>query len=143
MLRLTLALAILAPGLARAAWHEHWIATSTTAMSITGDIMLFDDRMVFSTGASLPIKKINNIAFTDDIGALGPATVYQISTPADPVLLRGNRICGKAIDYVVIWRPKPSSPGQAAERAFAAYSGAAPGPTTDKACGTFRYEIAK
>ncbi len=143
MIRVAITLALLAPGMAHAEWQERWTATSTTAMSITGDVTLLSDRMVFATGKSLPISKVKNITFTDDIGEVGPATIYKVTSPADPILLNGNQLCGKAVTYVVIWRPKPFVPRGPAERALAAYSGSEPGTTANDSCGTFRYEIVK
>jgi hypothetical protein len=140
---LTLALA----GFTLGAEGEHWIATSTSAISITGDVTVRPDRIVFSTGASLAIRRVRSTAFTDDLGVTARATVYRVANPADPVLLHRNRICGEMtalpIRYVVMWNSKPDSPRAGEGRAFAAYSGRTePRADTERACAVFRYETA-
>ena len=106
---------------------ERWTATSRTAEAITGNITLRSDQIIVAGGKSLPIKMLKDVSFTDDIGKTAPATIYQIVTPADPVLSGGNRICGgpKAgapVQFIIIWHTQPISPGEGAGRAFAAYS---------------------
>ncbi|MFD1381500.1 hypothetical protein [Fodinicurvata halophila] len=76
-------LLLAATQVAQADSHD-WIATSTTAMAITGDISVEDDRIVFQNGAAL------------ELGALGPDRpgLYRVSSSQNPVLLNGNRLCG-------------------------------------------------
>ena len=132
-----------------AGWSEKWTATSTTAMSITGDVVLQTNKIVFAGGKSLPIVKSRNVSFADDMGKILPATIYRIPVPADLSLLNGNRICGGGnsavpVTYIVIWHTKPIMPGDVAGRSFAAYSGPnEPRPSAAGACGTFSYEPAK
>jgi hypothetical protein len=147
--RVVLAATLLAkPALARG-WSEHWSATSNTATSITGDVTLRSNAIVFADGKSLPFKKLENVSFTDDLGKTVPATIYQITKPADPVLLRGNRICGGGataipVTYIAIWHTQPIMPGEGVGREFAAYSSPTPpGPSTNGACGTYLYDLVK
>jgi hypothetical protein len=125
---------------------EHWIATSTAAISITGDLTVRPDRIVFSNGASLPIRRLRSTAFKDELGLTVRATVYRVTRPADPVLLRGNHLCGGTpavpVSYVVLWDSKPVMPGAGDGRAFAAYSGRTEPPANaERACAVLRYEI--
>jgi hypothetical protein len=127
---------------------EHWIATSTSAISITGDVTVRPDRIVFANGGSLPVRRVRTVAFTDDLGLIERATVYRVPNPADPVLLHRNRICGEKtavpIRYVVMWNSKPNSRRAGEGRALAAYSGRTEPPAnTGRACAVFRYEIEK
>jgi hypothetical protein len=106
------------------------------------------DRIVFSNGASLPIRRVRSTAFTDELGVPVRATVYRVTNPADPVLLRGNRICGgntpAPIGYVVMWNSKPVAPGARDGRAFAAYSGRTEPPANAaRACAVLRYEAGR
>lgn len=127
---------------------ERWTATSTAAIAITGDVTVRADRLVFSTGASLPIRMVRKLSYTDDAGVTGPATLFRVLKPADPVLLHGNRVCGgspgASIAYLVAWRSAPIVPGERPGRAFAAYSGRTePAPNAKAACAVLRYEVAK
>ncbi|SDB31984.1 hypothetical protein [Bauldia litoralis] len=61
-----------------------WVAASTTAMSITGDIEVSADKIVFETGASLGLKPVE-----------GEAHLFTLASATDnPVLLNGNTLCG-------------------------------------------------
>lgn len=69
-----------APAMAAAA---KWSAVSTTAMSITGDIEVSDDRITFQTGASFGLRPV-----------AGNPRLFTLDPPDDnPVLLNGNRLC--------------------------------------------------
>jgi hypothetical protein len=145
---MAVAICAASPALA-AGWSEHWTATSNTASSVTGNVTLETSRIVFSGGKSLPIVKDKNVSFSDDTGSTLPATIYRVSAPADPSLLRGNRICGGGpnaipVTYIAIWHTKPIMSGQPEGRAFAAYSGAdEPPPSTKGACATYFYDVTK
>jgi hypothetical protein len=74
------------------------------------------------------------------------ATIYRVTEPANPVLLRGSRLCGngRPIRAIAVWQPPPignAAPGQG--RSLAAFSGAAPpkGAEDPGSCGTFQYEL--
>jgi hypothetical protein len=124
---------------------EHWTATSTTASAITGNITLEANRIVFSSGGSLPIARIKNGTVDDGMGKKVPASLYRVTTPADPSLKGGNQLCGNGpVTYIAIWHVKPIMPTDAEGRAFAAYTGAAePPPNAGAGCGTFLYELGK
>ena len=66
----------------------HLTATSTTAMSITGNIVLAPDRIVFQNGASLHLVLVRQVPdFADDLGKVA-ATLYRLDPPGNPVLKR-------------------------------------------------------
>ncbi len=131
------------PGVA-AGWSEHWTATSNTAVSITGDVTLYGDHMEFAGGKTLPIHKVRNLPIADPAGFKGLATLYRVAPPADPVLLRGNQICGRGpVTYVIIWHTQPIMPGDKPGRAFAAYSGQTEPSDIGEPCGTFYYSYGK
>lgn len=61
-----------------------WVAASTTAMSITGDIEVSEDKIVFQTGASFDLKPVE-----------GEAQLFTVeSATENPVLLNDNYLCG-------------------------------------------------
>jgi hypothetical protein len=61
-----------------------WTAISTTAMGITGDIVLAEDRITFANGESLSIASVSGAA----------AGIFRVDPPQNPVLLQGNTLCG-------------------------------------------------
>ena len=75
---------------------SNWTATSTASMSITGDITIFDDRIVFGNKAEISIVPVGP----------GSPDVYRVDPPADPVLANGNRLCSEetAPTFIVLGR---------------------------------------
>lgn len=73
---------------------EDYEATSKTAMAITGDISMDDFAITFANGKSLKFDELVSDSFVVGGETVG-ASVYSVKTPADPVLLNGNRLCGE------------------------------------------------
>lgn len=125
---------------------ERWVASSTTALSITGDLQVSGRQLVFGNGTTIAVTAAgSHVDFTDQ-GEHVRATVLRLQAPADVVLLNHNRLCGTAAKprsatHVVLWRPEPLSAGEA-PRAMAAFSGErAPTTTSDPSlCGVFYFE---
>ena len=147
-LAVLLLLAGVAPG--SAAWAaeagERWVAASNTASSITGDVRFSSGRIRFANGASLELASVSPLPRFRANGETVAAMAYRVVTPADPLLLNGNRLCGgpdkpQKVTFIVVWGPR-KLPGDAAPRSFAAFSGAQPTAGTGDAgaCGTFNYD---
>lgn len=82
---------------------ETLLATSTTAMAITGDVEMDDFSMVFADGTRLDFDELVGDSFVVD-GEIVNASVYSVAAPMDPVLLNGNRLCGSGpVTYVASW----------------------------------------
>ena len=82
---------------------EDLVAVSNTAMSITGDVTMDDFGITFENGKKLAFDELVADSFTVD-GKSVPASLYSVKTPADPVLLNGNRLCGEGkVTYVASW----------------------------------------
>lgn len=134
------------PGSLPAPEPEVWDPASTTAMAITGRVTLAPDRITFGNRASLPLEPAGEVpGFLAD-GQRVTATLYRVTEPGNPVLLRGSRLCadGRPIRAIAVWQPPPignAPPGQG--RSLAAFSGAAAPKGTDDPgnCGTFHYEL--
>ena len=139
-------LAFLTAGPAAAQEPPAWEPVSTTAMAITGRITLAPDRLTFANRAALLLEPAGDIPGFLAEGQRVTATAYRVTEPANPVLLRGSRICGngQAVRLILVWQPPPIGnrpPGR--EWSVAAFSGAeTPKGTDDPAlCGTFLYEL--
>jgi hypothetical protein len=125
---------------------EVWEPASTTAMAITGRITLAPDRITFGNRASLPLEPAGEVTGFLADGQRVTATLYRVTEPGNPVLLRGSRLCGngRPIRAIAVWQPPPignAPPGQ--DRSLAAFSGTAPPKAADDpdSCGTFHYEL--
>jgi hypothetical protein len=135
------------PGPSLAAGVEHWQATGETAISVTGNVTFAPDKIQFQNGQSLPLKVIGAVSDFKAAGESVAATVYRVTTPADPALKNGNRLCGAGskstpVTYLAVWNPE-ALPGDKAPRALAAFSGKdAPRSTagTDT-CGIYNYDL--
>jgi hypothetical protein len=140
-LLVALAAALPAPALAA----EHWAALSKTAQSITGDVTFTPQRITFQNGQSLPLVLVGAVPGFQEMGATVTVTLYRVTAPADPKLLRGNRLCGGAeavpATYVAVWSPRPMA-GDHAPRSIEVFSGAQPPRAAGGAesCGTFNYD---
>lgn len=97
------AAAMLAAMASPAARAETYTAVSNTAMSITGDIAFDDYGIVFANGEKLVLSDL--VAYEIKVGEeTRDASVYKVETPADPVLLNGNKLCGNGdVTYVASW----------------------------------------
>ena len=104
------------------------IATSKTAMAITGNVRLTIYRgseealhLRFGNGKSLLLQDLGD-------------GLYRVVPPSDPMLLHGNRLCGRNATYIAL------SFGIRSAVAMDVYTGNARPRGTRNLCGTFNYE---
>lgn len=72
-----------------------WKAFSTTAMAITGDIVMSPDSITFANGDSLKLQIVDSAASTGQ-------TLYKVLGRRNPTLLNGNHLCGtQAVNYLL------------------------------------------
>src|SRR6185503_16361179 len=105
---------------------QHWVAYSTTAMSITGDVTFQPTQMTFTGGKSVALSYVKK---------MGQYSLYRVSGKSNLHLLRGNTICGATLPgYVAVSRT-------GADVAVSFFSAGIP-PTNINAsslCSTYRY----
>jgi hypothetical protein len=125
---------------------ERWQATSTTALSVTGDIAFAPDKMQFQNGQSLSLAIIGHLSGFEAMGETVDATVYRVTAPADPPLKNGNHLCGSgsralSVTYIAIWTPE-ALPGDTSPRSMAAFSGKDPPHSAGSpdSCGVYSYD---
>lgn len=73
------------------AQDDVWRASSKSTISVTGDITMEADRIVFGNGAILRLVPVQ--------ARIG---VFRADPPANPVLLNGKRLCRADVTYVVL-----------------------------------------
>ncbi|MBC7281170.1 MAG: hypothetical protein H5U12_06925 [Hoeflea sp.] len=72
-------------------------------MAVTGDIELDDFSIVFENGEALEFDELVADNFNVEGSQVG-ASVYSVTTPADPELNNGNLLCGQGdVTYVAAW----------------------------------------
>jgi hypothetical protein len=120
---------------------ERWSASSHTATAITGDVQFSPSQITFENGKALPLTLFEKASsFKDDIEGGVMADIYKVVTPADPILLNGNRLCGGAkplpVTFIAVWKPKSGGVWMAST------SGATKPKDMSDICGTYGYEPA-
>ena len=85
---------------------EHWTASSTTAMSITGNVIFTPSHMTFSNGKFIVIRYLGARPIGSPYGT-GPARqlvqLYRIASQAPLRLLRGNALCAKPATFLTFF----------------------------------------
>ena len=126
---------------------EHWSASSTTAISITGNLRFEPKQITFYGGAKLALNAVGQSGKFKDGNDSVDAKIYKVSGPADPLLLNGNHLCGnkhqsRSITFIAIWHPE-ALPGDSSARSMAVYSNeTAPNSTGGKGfCGLYNYQL--
>jgi hypothetical protein len=119
---------------------QRWVAVSTTAMAITGDIETSPGTLRFSTGDSLTLVPVAQQVQGQwqMFGAPTTADIYRVEPPSDPKLLQGNTLCGVPVTFMGVLRPGPDA------LILNVYSGEQPprgeDPDLDNLCATFTYQ---
>lgn len=111
-----------------------WSATSTTAMSITGDITVTDAALQFADGQRMAWTLEDRRA--GDWAGLGQqveGAIYKVAEPADPTLLRGNTLCGQPVTYIVL------SLVEAGDLGMSVFTGASAPSDADGLCASYFY----
>jgi hypothetical protein len=77
----------------------HWEALTSTALAITGDILLSESRITFENGASLELAYVGIVPdVVPDLPKGTLARIYRVVHPQVLVLLHRNRLCGEPTD---------------------------------------------
>jgi hypothetical protein len=126
---------------------ERWTAYSTTAISVTGDVIFSPGRITFGNGRYLPLAAAGSIARYNALGKSVTASLFRVTAPADPVLLHGNRLCGgrtpEPVTFIVVSTPEHGQ-GEPELRSLDVFATATPPNANGSAqsCGTYNYEPA-
>lgn len=126
---------------ASSAKAETWEPMSRTATAITGTVDFAADRIRFENGSALPLSRVSQRSSFKAGGRTVTAEIYKVSGTGDPVLRRGNRLCGggQRPTYLAVW-DDTTFPGQKT-RMMAVFAGGAVPDGDDETCGTFSYVV--
>lgn len=94
------------PALPSGIGPQRWIAVSTTATSITGDVRFTPQALTFSTGTRLSIAYVKRVGgavgFVSDSSRNASGSLFRVVSAADPELIAGNRFCGRKPTFITI-----------------------------------------
>jgi hypothetical protein len=80
-----------------------WPATSRTAIAVTGNITIQENRITFANGKRLRIERVGGKEGKwSPIGQSETGTIYRVTPPSDPVLRNRNTLCGSPVTYIVL-----------------------------------------
>lgn len=115
--------------------EDSYVAVSSTAESVTGDIQFDDFSITFANGETLEFSGLIADNFKVD-GDTVPASVYRVSEPADPELENGNQLCGSGdVTYIASWGADPQL------TTIAVFTGNRPPRNSDEMCASYTYGI--
>jgi hypothetical protein len=103
---------------------EKWIPVSRVAQTITGRVTFAQSEITFQNGKSLPLAGGGQMLFRAEAKKKKVmADLYRVTSPDDPVLENGNRLCkGKPIVYLIVWKSEKTG-NEADPRTLAPFSG--------------------
>jgi hypothetical protein len=86
-----------------------WTATSTTSLSITGNIRVTPTSMTFQNGKSIAIQDAGTVTLKSPItGEVTQGQLYRVTSQTNPALLQGTTLCGRSgPKWIVIVKTKP------------------------------------
>jgi hypothetical protein len=86
--------------------YPSWRPNNTAATSITGSIIVLPNRL-HAGEANFPLQLDGTVAeFRSGQGSI-PARIYAVTSPNNPALLNGNKLCGDAAPTWIVVVPQP------------------------------------
>lgn len=94
-------LALMSCGLVTAQELGYWRAVSSTAQSVTGDVGIFETKLMINNFYSFPMVKATDLepaqvsaVFDVDTNTSGKGHLYKVDIPASRKFLHKNTLCG-------------------------------------------------
>ena len=120
---------------------ENWTPIGRPAQTVTGRVTFTPSEITFQNGKSLSLTHGGQMLFRPEAKKKKVmADLYRVTSPDDPVLENGNRLCkGRPIAYVVVW--KSDKVGNENEpRTLAPFSGQKFSAGSPDDCGRYSYD---
>ena len=85
---------------------ENWTPIGRPAQTITGHVTFTPVEITFQNGKLLSLVQSGQMLFRPEAKKKKVmADLYRVTSPDDPVLENGNRLCkGKPIVYLIVWK---------------------------------------
>jgi hypothetical protein len=123
---------------------ETWSPISRTAQTITGHVTFAPSEITFQNGKSLPLAGGGQMLFRSEARkSKVMADLYRVTSPDDPVLENGNKLCkGKPIAYLIVWKSEKVG-NEADPRTLAPFSGQKLNAGSPDDCGRYLYDAGR
>jgi hypothetical protein len=120
---------------------ENWAPIGRPAETITGRVTFTPSEITFQNGKSLPLARGGQMLFRPEAKKQKVmADLYRVTSPDDPVLENGNKLCkGKPIAYLIVWKSEPVGK-EADARTLAPFSGPKLSAGSPDDCGRYVYD---
>ena len=120
---------------------ENWAPTSPLAKTITGRVTFTPSEITFQNGKSLSLARGGQMLFRPEPKKKKiMADLYRVTSPDDPVLENGNKLCkGKPAACLIVW--KSEKIGKEVEpRTMAPFAGKKLTAGSPDDCGRYVYD---
>ena len=124
-----------------AAVTENWAPIDRVSKMITGRVTFTPSEITFQNGKSLPLARGGQMLFRPEPKQRKVlADLYRVTSPDDPVLENGNKLCkGKPIAYLIVWKSEKVG-NEADPRTLAPFSGPKLNSRSPDDCGRYTYD---
>ena len=133
-----------ATAIAQTATPENWTPIGRIAQTITGRVAFTPSAITFQNGNSLPLARGGQMLFRPEPKQKNVlADLYRVTSPDDPVLENGNKLCkGKPIAYLIVWKSEKIGK-ETDPRALAPFSGPKLNAGSPDDCGRYTYDAGR
>ena len=133
-----------ATAIAQTATPENWTPIGRIAQTITGRVAFTPSAITFQNGNSLPLARGGQMLFRPEPKQKNVlADLYRVTSPDDPVLENGNKLCkGKAVAYLIVWKSEKIGK-ETDPRALAPFSGPKLNAGSPDDCGRYTYDAGR
>ena len=120
---------------------ETWTPIGRMAHTITGRVTFAPAEITFQNGKSLPLSRGGQMLFRPEAKQKKVmADLYKVTSPDDPVLENGNKLCkGRPIAYLIVWKSEKVG-NEADPRTLAPFSGQKLNAGSPNDCGRYTYD---
>jgi hypothetical protein len=121
---------------------ETWTPIGRMAQTITGRVTFSPNEITFQNGKSLPLAPGGQMLFRSEPKKKKVmADLYRVTSPDDPVLENGNKLCkGKPVAYLIVWKSEKIG-NESEPRALAPFSGPKISAGSPDDCGRYNYDV--
>ena len=114
------------------------------AQTVTGRVTFTPSEIIFQNGKSLPLARGGQMLFRSEAKKKTVlADLYRVTSPEDPVLENGNKLCkGKPIAYLIVWKSEKVG-NEADPRTLAPFSGQRFSAGSPDDCGRYTYDVGR
>jgi hypothetical protein len=130
-----------AAAIAQTTVPENWTPVGRMAQTITGRVTFTPSEITFQNGKSLPLARGGQMLFRPEPKKRKVmADLYKVTSPDDPVLDNGNKLCkGKPIAYLIVWKSEKIG-NETDPRTLATFSGPKLNAGSPDDCGRYTYD---